>query len=280
MLDRLNRMVRRILKINIVLFIAEFKWLVALQWLAFWGLMNELAIKLTMLNYNSAIIRERRCSRHKICLRIQTWVSFILFEEMLWLTIEILLWFNFLASVAFYSPIEVVVLALRTDPAPIWKIKLRFPLIYRCLMLSLRYKVWVIVLNCIYQLLVLIRLDIRTRLQELLLLWLAPLYNLFTVSQPVGVPLNQILFMIVLLLIWTLSFEGGHVQIVFLELILRAVLVQHHLELLNLLKTTLSHYWWQLSQIRHVIGIHREDLSLGRGLSIGLSSLLGVGIGL
>jgi hypothetical protein len=59
-------------------------------------------------------------------------------------------------------------------------------------------------------------------------------------------------------------------------MLMSAVLVQHHLELLNLLKTTLSHDRWQLSQIRHVIGIHREDLGLGRGFYEGISVLLGV----
>ncbi len=57
---------------------------------------------------------------------------------------------------------------------------------------------------------------------------------------------------------------------------MRAVFIQHHLELLNLLKTTLSHYWRQLSQIRHVIGVHRENLGLGGWLHEVVSLLLGV----
>ena len=152
-------------------------------------------------------------------------------------------------------------------------------------MLILRNKVWVIVLYGIYQLLVL-SLSMWTRhwlqgliLHLLLLLRLTSLYNLFTVSQPVRIPLYQILFVIILLLIWALSFEGCDIQIIFFELMLmRAVFIQHHLELLNLLKTTLSHYWRQLSQIRHVIGVHRENLGLGGWLHEVVSLLLGVWI--
>lgn len=69
-------------------------------------------------------------------------------------------------------------------------------------------------------------------------------------------------------------------KVIFLELIrMSAVLIHHHLELLNLLDTTLSHNGRKLTQIRHMIGIHGEDLIL-IGLSEGISSLLLVGIGL
>lgn len=206
---------------------------------------------------------------------------------MLWLTIEILLSLNFLASIALYSPIKVVILALRAYPSTIWKIKWRFSLnLYYWLRLCLRDKVWVIVLNCIYQLLILsLRMWSRYWLLgltcELLLLLLSSLNNLFSVSQSAWIALYQVFFLIIFLLIWALSFKSCNIKVVFLEFILKStVLIQHHLELLDLLKATLPHYWRQLTQIRHMIGVHREYLSLSRRLQEGISSWLLICIGL
>ena len=118
-------------------------------------------------------------------------------------------------------------------------------------------------------------------IRELLLLLLSSLDDLFTVSQSTWVALDQVFFLSILLLIRTLSFESGHIQIVFLELILKsAVLIQHHLELLDLLKATLSHNGRQLTQIRHMIAVHRQYLGLSRRLHEGISSRLLIWIGL
>jgi len=47
-----------------------------------------------------------------------------LFEEMLRLPVEVLLWFDFLASVALETAVEIIILALAADPATIWEVKL------------------------------------------------------------------------------------------------------------------------------------------------------------
>ena len=159
---------------------------------------------------------------------------------MLRLTVEILLSFNFLASIAFDSSVKIVILALRADPSTIRKIELGFSLHLSGLKLTLRNKVRIVILNRIYQLLILSLSILRRcwllRLISELLLLLSSLNDLFTVSESTRVALDQVFFLSILLLIRTLSFESSHIQIVFLELILKsAVLIQHHLELLDLL---------------------------------------------
>jgi len=51
----------------------------------------------------------------------------VLFEEVLWLAIEILLGLNLVAAVALHSPTEVVVLTLRTHPPSIREVELVTP---------------------------------------------------------------------------------------------------------------------------------------------------------
>ena len=142
--------VRRVLKIDVVLFVAEFKWLINLWSLMFWLLMHELTIKRTMLENHPAFILDRSSSRDKLLLRGEVRSSIILFEEMLRLTVEILLSFNFLASIAFDSSVKIVILALRADPSTIRKIELRFSLHLSGLKLTLRNKVRVVILNSVY----------------------------------------------------------------------------------------------------------------------------------
>jgi hypothetical protein len=47
-----------------------------------------------------------------------------LFEKVLRLPIEVLLRFDFLASVALETAVEIIVLALAADPATIWEVEL------------------------------------------------------------------------------------------------------------------------------------------------------------
>ena len=47
-----------------------------------------------------------------------------LFEEVLRLPVEVLLRLDFLASVALETAVEIIVLALAADPAPIWEVEL------------------------------------------------------------------------------------------------------------------------------------------------------------
>lgn len=47
-----------------------------------------------------------------------------LFEKVLRLPVEVLLRFDFLASVALETAVEIIVLALATDPATIWEVEL------------------------------------------------------------------------------------------------------------------------------------------------------------
>lgn len=55
-----------------------------------------------------------------------------LFEEMLRFPVEVLLRFDFLASVALDTAVEIIVLALAADPATIWEVEL----IVHCLLLQ------------------------------------------------------------------------------------------------------------------------------------------------
>ena len=47
-----------------------------------------------------------------------------LFEKVLRLPVEVLLRFDFLASVALETAVEIIVLALAADPATIWEVEL------------------------------------------------------------------------------------------------------------------------------------------------------------